>query len=197
MGEQQNILSGLVQTGTVTAIDSAKRKARVKFKDTGIISGWLYVLQHYGADFTFEPDAKHTHEITDTFTGGGVGRRIPCARSSARLAPDLLDAEGERSRPLPVSADIQRGRYCVRRVLIMGMVGCLGDIVFTVSDRTIKTIDNVTWSGSARYATHQRHGTHALTEFTGLDPDKMSFDIVLSAYLGVDPITEVVKLWKL
>lgn len=71
MGEQQNILSGLVQTGTVTAIDSAKRKARVKFKDTGIISGWLYVLQHYGADFYIEPDAKHTHEITDTFTGGG------------------------------------------------------------------------------------------------------------------------------
>ena len=53
----------------------------------------------------------------------------------------------------------------------MGMVGCLGDIVFTVSDRTIETINNVTWSGSARYATHQRHGTHALTEFTGLDPD--------------------------
>lgn len=35
----------------------------------------------------------------------------------------------------------------------MGMVGCLGDIVFTVSDRTIETINNVTWSGSARYAT--------------------------------------------
>lgn len=43
MGEQQNILSGLVQTGTVTAIDSAKRKARVKFKDTGIIrAGSMY-----------------------------------------------------------------------------------------------------------------------------------------------------------
>ena len=78
----------------------------------------------------------------------------------------------------------------------MGMVGCLGDIIFTVSDRTIETINNVTWSGSARYATHQRHGTHALTEFTGLDPDKMTFDIVLSAYLGVDPIAEVVKLWN-
>ena len=35
----------------------------------------------------------------------------------------------------------------------MGMVGCLGDIVFTVSDRTIETINIVTWSGSARYAT--------------------------------------------
>ena len=73
----------------------------------------------------------------------------------------------------------------------MGMVGCLGDIVFTVSDRTIETINNVTWSGSARYATHQRHGTHALTEFTGLDPDKMTFDIVLSAYLGVDPTSRL------
>ena len=29
----------------------------------------------------------------------------------------------------------------------MGMVGCLGDIVFTVSDSTIETINNVTWSG--------------------------------------------------
>ena len=68
----------------------------------------------------------------------------------------------------------------------MGMVGCLGDIVFTVSDRTIETINNVTWSGSARYATHQRHGTHALTEFTGLDPDKMtstSFSPLTSALI--------------
>ena len=63
MDELQNILSRLVQTGTVTAVDSAKRRARVKFKDTGIISDWLYVLQHYGAP--------------------------------ARLASDLLDAEGE------------------------------------------------------------------------------------------------------
>ena len=72
MDELQNILSRLVQTGTVTAVDSAKRRARVKFKDTGIISDWLYVLQHYGANFYIKPDAKHTHEITDTFTGGGI-----------------------------------------------------------------------------------------------------------------------------
>lgn len=77
----------------------------------------------------------------------------------------------------------------------MGMVGCLGDIVFTVSDQVIKTINNMTWSGSARYATHQRHGTNALTEFVGLDPDQITFDITLSAYLGVNPIAEIVKLW--
>ena len=54
----------------------------------------------------------------------------------------------------------------------MGMVGCLGDIVFTVSDRTIETINNVTWSGSARYATHQRHGTHALRSSPALTPTR-------------------------
>ena len=44
MDELQNILSRLVQTGTVTAVDSAKRRARVKFKDTGIISDRIFTL---------------------------------------------------------------------------------------------------------------------------------------------------------
>jgi len=78
----------------------------------------------------------------------------------------------------------------------MGTVGCLGDMAFEVSDETIKTLDNMKWSGSAKYATHQRHGTHALTEFVGIDPDKFSFDITLSAYLGVKPMDEMVKLWN-
>lgn len=77
----------------------------------------------------------------------------------------------------------------------MGMIGCLGEMVFTVSEETILTLDNMTWSGSARYATHQRHLTNALTEFTGIDPDKISFEMVLSASLGIDPLQEVVKLW--
>ncbi len=76
------------------------------------------------------------------------------------------------------------------------IVGCLGDIVFQVSDKTIETIDNFKWSGSARYSTHQRHGTNALTEFTGVDPDKISFDITLSAYLGVNPQMELYKIWN-
>lgn len=79
----------------------------------------------------------------------------------------------------------------------MAIVGCLGDVIFTVSRSVVLTLDNMTWSGSARYATHERHLTHALTEFTGLDPDKITFDILLSADLGVDPIAEVVKLWNI
>lgn len=79
----------------------------------------------------------------------------------------------------------------------MAIIGCLGDIIFTVSGDTVRTLDNMKWSGSARYAVHERHMTHALTEFTGLDPDKIAFDITLSSDLGVDPITEVVKIWNI
>ena len=75
-------------------------------------------------------------------------------------------------------------------------IGTLGEVVFSVSDSVVETINNFTWSGSARYSTHQRHLTHALTEFTGLDPDGITFDIFVSAYLGVDPMTEVVKIWN-
>ena len=53
-------------------------------------------------------------------------------------------------------------------------IGCLGDIVFKVSSDMVRTISNVTWSGSANYATHSRHMTDALTEFTGLDPDEIT-----------------------
>lgn len=76
------------------------------------------------------------------------------------------------------------------------IVGALGDIVFKVSDETIETISKFKWSGSAKYATHQRHGTNALTEFVGIDPDKISFNIILSAYLGVNPQTELNKIWN-
>lgn len=74
-------------------------------------------------------------------------------------------------------------------------VGVLGDIVFQVSSKVIKTFDNLEWSGSARYSEHNRHLTNTLTEFTGIDPDIMSFDMKLSAYLGVDPMVELVKIW--
>lgn len=75
-------------------------------------------------------------------------------------------------------------------------IGCLGDIAFQVSADTVRTISNVTWSGSANYSIHSRHLTDALTEFTGLAPDEMTFDIVLSAYLGVDPMADLVKIWE-
>jgi len=80
------------------------------------------------------------------------------------------------------------------------MIGYLGKdadsgISFIVSREVFRTPDNMRWGGSARYAVHNRHATHALTEFTGLDPDYFSFNMLLAAELGVDPMEELVKLW--
>ena len=82
----------------------------------------------------------------------------------------------------------------------MALIGYLGKsaddgIQFVVSREVFRTPKNMKWSGSVRYATHERHNTHALTEFTGLDPDRFSFDILLTAEMGVDPLKEVVKIW--
>lgn len=78
----------------------------------------------------------------------------------------------------------------------MATVGCLGDIAFQVSDELVETLDNAKWSGSARYGTHQRHNMNALTEFTGIDPDRFEFDMILTNALGVDVMAELVKLWE-
>lgn len=76
----------------------------------------------------------------------------------------------------------------------MAQVGCLGDIIFIVSSQLIETINNAQWSGSARYAQHQRHLHDDLVEFTGIDPDTISFDIYLSTQLGVDVLRELTKI---
>lgn len=76
----------------------------------------------------------------------------------------------------------------------MAQVGALGDIVFQVSADTIKTINNVVWSGSARYAEHKRHLGDTAVEFTGLEADTISFDMMLSLYLGVDPMEDIEKI---
>ena len=83
----------------------------------------------------------------------------------------------------------------------MAVIGYLGKsaddgIVFEVSADTVRTLNNFQWSGAAKYSTHQRHNTHALTEFVGLDPDKITFDMILSRQLGADPMGETVKIWR-
>ncbi len=39
--DTENILTRMVQVGTVAAVDQGRKAARVKFQDTGIISDWL------------------------------------------------------------------------------------------------------------------------------------------------------------
>ena len=73
-------------------------------------------------------------------------------------------------------------------------IGCLGDIIFEVSDREIKTIRDASWSGSASISTHRRHLGDALQEFIGADPDSFEFKIRISRFLGADPLSDIAKL---
>ena len=82
----------------------------------------------------------------------------------------------------------------------MANVGYLGKtsqegIAFVVSDQVVRTLQNLKWSGSVRYSTHNRHNYHALTEYTGMDPDKITFEIQLLVEHGVNPVTEINKIW--
>lgn len=73
-------------------------------------------------------------------------------------------------------------------------IGCLGEIVFEVSDKEIKTIRDASWSGSVSISTHQRHLNSALQEFVGINPDSFEFKIRVSMFLGSDPHKDIEKL---
>ena len=79
----------------------------------------------------------------------------------------------------------------------MAIIGSLGTIAFQVSANTVETLNSLEWACVARYATHQRHNSDDLIEFTGTENEKISFEMELSAYLGVSPETEIDKLRKL
>lgn len=78
----------------------------------------------------------------------------------------------------------------------MANIGSLGDITFTVSSDVLKTLDNFNWSGSARYGSHQVHLGNTLPEFAGVNQDSITFDIFLSAYLGVNPMDDIVLMFN-
>ena len=75
-------------------------------------------------------------------------------------------------------------------------VGCLGDIVFEVSAGVIKTVRDVSISGSANYQKHQRHLDKELLEFVGSESDSITLSVRISKQLGVDPIKELEKISK-
>ena len=76
----------------------------------------------------------------------------------------------------------------------MARGGMFGGIVFSVSDNTVRTFDDMSWKFSASYATHDRHIQADILEFLGPEPDEITFSMVLSAYLGINPSGEIETL---
>lgn len=71
------------------------------------------------------------------------------------------------------------------------------DVVFQVSDKTVKTFSNMKITKQANLTSHKIHGGKAVTELNGFDAGSATFDMVMSAFLGINPRTELKKLTDL
>jgi len=78
----------------------------------------------------------------------------------------------------------------------MAVIGSWGDVTFAVSRKQIKTFDGLKWDSGAKYSTHDRHLKEPLLEFTGTEVESMTFTMLFSVFLGVNPISEVSKMLK-
>lgn len=75
MDDTGKILQRIIQAGVVQAVDREKRMARVKHPITGIISGWLYVLDNR----SFIPDYDGVQQTEEA--SGGMGEAAFAAHS--------------------------------------------------------------------------------------------------------------------
>lgn len=73
-------------------------------------------------------------------------------------------------------------------------IGSFGPVSFEVSSNAIETFETMTWTSGVLYQQHKIHGSNSVHEFTGFDASKVTFEIILSAFLGVNPKTELDKL---
>lgn len=66
-------------------------------------------------------------------------------------------------------------------------VGTFMGQTFTVSDRKIYTVKKLSGSAGADYATHERAGMKARSQYLGPKLQSYTVDITLSAWNGVNP----------
>lgn len=74
------------------------------------------------------------------------------------------------------------------------MVGTLGPVVFEASADKVRTFFDMTRSGEAKYAEHDRIGQKGLLEFRGPGLDQVSFTMSFNVAFGVNPRREIESL---
>lgn len=72
--------------------------------------------------------------------------------------------------------------------------GMLGDVTFEVTDKTFRTLTNLSRSQKANYTTHSLVAKKGILEYTGTEPEEIHFEAVFSAWFGVNPETWRKKL---
>lgn len=75
-----------------------------------------------------------------------------------------------------------------------GIIGTLGDIIFTVNNRKWHTFDELTRTTQARWEKNNIHLKNSKAHFVGSELDTVTLDILLDVDFGMNPRTQVAKL---
>lgn len=76
----------------------------------------------------------------------------------------------------------------------MAKIGSFGDVVFEVSHEKTLTFSDFERTNSARWQEHPIYGRKPILEFEGPSADTISFTILLTASLGVNPGKQLSRL---
>jgi len=73
-------------------------------------------------------------------------------------------------------------------------IGSLGNVVFEASADAVRTFSGMKFTKKPKYSTHALHMKKSILELTGFEPDEASFDMTLSAFLGINPEESIRQL---
>lgn len=76
-------------------------------------------------------------------------------------------------------------------------IGALGEITFECSREVFRTIKDYQRNSKARYAEHKLVMKNPALEYLGADVQEISFKMIFSASLGVNPAEESARLRKM
>jgi phage protein U len=79
----------------------------------------------------------------------------------------------------------------------MAKIGGYGEVIFEVTPSSVHTFENFARSGSARWAEHDILLHKSRPEFLGPGLEEISFNMKLSAYLGINPATSLAILRRM
>jgi phage protein U len=76
-------------------------------------------------------------------------------------------------------------------------LGTFGDIIFSVSNKTLRTFDEFSHTVTGRWEVHEPIGTNPRPEFIGPGQGEISFKMQLFSSMGIDPRTEMEKVERM
>lgn len=119
-----------------------------------------------------------------------VGKKLKVPKATAKSTKTTKKTTTSNSTAKKTNTTSKTTTATVKKAYVpkAGKIGTFGNLTFTVSQNAIKTFEDMSWSKTASIATHDRIDRRDLTEFLGMEPDSIEFEMTFSVFLGVNPL---------